>query len=85
MLKQRVGKSSLLKQAGQSMTQYLNLTFLLATGAMVTIGHGSQATRHQVAAVSHQIAGNSVAAKKSTEAAQQQARYASASATPTIL
>ncbi|MCF6189492.1 MAG: hypothetical protein L3J51_03350 [Cocleimonas sp.] len=68
------------KQTGQSMTQYLILTFMLAVGSLVTIGNASQAGRLQVAAVSHEIAGNHVKAKKATKEAQKQAGYASASA-----
>jgi hypothetical protein len=38
-------KTAVKKQTGQSMTQYLVLTFMLAVGSLLTIGNASQAGR----------------------------------------
>lgn len=62
------------------MTQYLVLTFMLAVGSLLTIGNASQAGRHQVAAISHEVAGSHSESIKSTKAAQDSSKYASSSA-----
>jgi len=73
-------KTALTKQTGQSMTQYLVLTFMLAVGSLLTIGNASQVGRHQVAAISHEVAGSHSESIKSTKAAQDSSKYASSSA-----
>jgi len=62
------------------MTQYLVLTFMLAVGSLLTIGNASQVGRHQVAAISHEVAGSHSESIKSTKAAQDSSKYASSSA-----
>ncbi|GAA0398645.1 hypothetical protein GCM10009133_04360 [Cocleimonas flava] len=74
-------KSTLgVRQIGQSMTQYLILMFMLAVGSLVTIGNASNAGRHQIAAVSHEVAGDHAGSVRNTTEAQKSSGYASASA-----